>query len=61
MGGDISNRKILDLNDLTKIAHIIRGERHSKPPHLEPDNPIEALNKATQQTPAEEDEVLKQL
>ena len=38
-----------------------RGETHFKPPHLEIDNLIEALNKATQQTPTEEDEVLKQL
>ena len=30
-------------------------------PHLETDNLIEALNKTTQQTPTEEDEVLKQL
>ena len=35
--------------------------RHFKPPHLEIDNPKEALNKSTQQTPTEEDEVLKQL
>ena len=38
-----------------------RGETHFKPSHLEIDNLIEALNKATQQTPTEEDEVLKQL
>ena len=38
-----------------------QGERHFKSPHLEIDNLIEALNKYTQQTPAEEDEVLKQL
>jgi len=51
-----------DPNDPTKIAHIIRGMgRHFKPPHLETDNPIEALNKSTQQTLAKEDEVLKQL
>ena len=35
--------------------------RHFKPPHLETDNPMEALKKSTQQTPAKEDEVLKQL
>jgi len=35
--------------------------RHFKPPHLETDNLIEALNKSTQQTPIEEEEVLKQL
>ena len=37
------------------------GGRHFKPPHLETENPIEDLNKATQQTPTGEDEVLKQL
>ena len=37
------------------------GGRHFKPPHLETGNPMEALKKSTQQTPAEEDEVLKQL
>ena len=37
------------------------GGRHFKPPHLETDNPVEALNRFTQQTPAEEDKVLKQL
>ena len=35
--------------------------RHFNPLNLEIDNPIEALNKATQQTPNEEDKVLKQL
>ena len=38
-----------------------QGGRHFKPPHLETDNLVEVLNKSTQQTPAEEDEVLKQL
>ena len=48
--------------DRSKIAHITRGgERHFKPPHLETDNLVEALNKVTQQTPNEEDEVLKLL
>ena len=37
------------------------GGRHFKPPHLETNNLIEALNKSTQQTPVKEDEVLKQL
>ena len=37
------------------------GGRHFKPPHLETGNPMEALKKSTQQTPAEKDEVLKQL
>ena len=35
--------------------------RHFKPPHLETDNPVEALSKSTQQTPTKEDEVLMQL
>ena len=35
--------------------------RHFKPPHLDTNNPVEALNRSTQQTPAKEDEVLKQL
>ena len=38
-----------------------QGGRHFKPPHLETDKLIEALNKATQQTPTKEGEVLKQL
>ena len=38
-----------------------QGVRHFKPPHLEIDNLVEALNRSTQQTLAEEDEVLKQL
>ena len=37
-----------------------RGGGHFEPLHLEIDNPIKALNKATQQTPIEKDEVLKQ-
>ena len=37
------------------------GGRHFKPQHLKTHNLMEALNKSTQQTPAEEDEVLKQL
>ena len=47
-------------NDSTKIAYITRG-RHFKPPYLDTNSPVEALNKSTQQTPAKEDEVLKQL
>ena len=35
--------------------------RHFKPPHLETDNPVETLNRSTQQTLAEKDEILKQL
>ena len=38
-----------------------QGGRHFKPSHLEIDNLVEALNKATQQTLNEVDEVLKQL
>ena len=37
------------------------GGRHFKLPHLETNYSVEALNKATQQTHNEEDEVLKQL
>ena len=33
----------------------------SNPPHLETSSPVEALNISIQQTPAEEDEVFKQL
>ena len=33
----------------------------SNPPHLETSSPVEALNRSIQQTPAEEDEVFKQL
>lgn len=40
---------------------LINGGRHFKPPHLEIDNPVEALNRSTQQTLAEEDEDFKQL
>ena len=38
-----------------------QGGRHFKPPHLKTDNLVGVLNKSTQQTPAEEDELLKQL
>ena len=50
----------IEPSDPSKTAHITRG-RHFKPPHLEIDNLVEALNKATQQKSNEEDEVLKQL
>ena len=50
-----------DPNDPTKIAYITREGDTSNPPHLETNNSVEALNKYSQQTPAEEDEVLKQL
>ena len=63
-GGRHFKPQDIEPSDPSKIAHIIKrggGERHFKPPHLETNNPIEALNKATQQTPNEEDEVLKQV
>ena len=60
MGGDTSNPETLIPMIQPKLP-TSQGERHFKPPHLETDNPMEALNKSTQQTPAEEDEVLKQL
>ena len=44
---------------MTRHPHM--GGDTSNPPHLETDNPIKALKKSTQQTPTEEDEVLKQL
>ena len=59
-GGDTSNPKIPILMTQQKLSTSQR-ERHFRPPHLETENPVEALNKSTQQTPAEEDEVLKQL
>ena len=76
MGGDTSNPKQIakhsqmrgnTLNPETLIPMIqlklptSQGGRHFKPLHLETDNPVEALNRSTQQTPTEEDEVLKQL
>ena len=60
MGRDTLNPKIPILMNQQKFP-TSQGGRHFKPPHLETDNPVEALNKSTQQTPAEEDEVLKQL
>ena len=60
MGGDTSNPKISTLITQQKLP-ISQGGRHFKPPHLEIDNPVEALNRSTQQTLAEEDEVFKQL
>ena len=44
----------------SNLTSINRG-RHFKPPHLETNNLVEAFNRSTQQTPAKEDEVLKQL
>ena len=60
MGGDTSNPKIPILMTQQKLP-TLQGGRHFKLPHLETDNLTEALNKYTQQTPAEEDEFLKQL
>ena len=60
MEGDTSNPKIPTLMTQQKLP-TSQGGRHFKPPHLEIDNLVEVLNKSTQQTPAEEDEVLKQL
>ena len=60
MGEDTSNPKIPTLMTQQKLP-TSQGGRHFKPPHLETDNLVEVLNKSTQQTPAEEDEVLKQL
>ena len=58
MGGDTSNPKISTLITQQKLP-ISQGGRHFKPPHLEIDNPVEALNRSTQQTLVEEDEVFK--
>ena len=60
MGGDTSNPKIPTLITQQKLP-TSQGGRHFKPLHLEIDNPVEALNRSTQQTLAEEDEVFKQL
>ena len=60
MGGDTSNPNTPIWMTQQKLP-TSQGGRHFKPPHLETDNPIEALNKATQQTPTEEDKVLKLL
>ena len=62
MGGDTSNPKIPTLMTQQKLPTSQGGEgRHFKPPHLETDNLVEALNKAAQPTPNEEDNVLNQL
>ena len=60
MGEDTSNPKIPTLMTQQKLP-TSQGGRNFKPPHLEIDNLVEVLNKSTQQTPVEEDEVLKQL
>uniref|UniRef100_A0A2N9EB75 Uncharacterized protein n=1 Tax=Fagus sylvatica TaxID=28930 RepID=A0A2N9EB75_FAGSY len=44
-----------------EITHITRGGRHFKPPHLEADNPLEALSQQAPQPTLEDDLVLKQL
>ena len=60
MGGDTLNSKTL--NQMThQQLPTSQGGRHFKPPHLEADNLVEALNKAAQPTPNEEDNVLNQL
>ena len=58
MRGDTSNLVILIPMIQPKLP-TSQGGRHFKPLHLETDNPLEALNRSTQQTLAEEDEVLK--
>ena len=60
LGGDTLNPKTLIPMIQQKLS-ISQGGRHFKPLHLETDNLVEALNRSTQQTPTEEDEVLKQL
>ena len=60
IGGDTSNPKILNQVTREKLP-TWQGGDISNPPHLEIDNLVEALNKATQQISNEEDEVLKQL
>ena len=59
-GGDTSSPKTSILMIQPKLL-ISQGGRHFKPPHLETDNPVETLNRSTQQTLAEKDEILKQL
>ena len=46
-GGDTSNPNIPILMTQQKLPTSQEG-RHFKPPHLETDNPVEALNKSTQ-------------
>ena len=60
-GGGYFKHQDTNLSDPSKIAHITKVGRHFKPSHLETNNSIEALNKSTQQTPTEEDEVIKQV
>ena len=59
--GDTSNPKKTAKHPLLTSQRGGGGRRHFKPPHLETENSVEALNRSTQQTPAEEDEFLKQL
>ena len=59
--GDTSNPKKTAKHPLLTSQRRRGGRRHFKPPHLETENSVEALNRSTQQTPAEEDEFLKQL
>ena len=60
IGGETSNPKTLIPMTQLKLT-TSQGGRHFKPLHLEIDNPVEALNRSTQQTLVGEDEVLKQL
>ena len=58
--GETLQLQDIESNDLSKITRIIKGETFQTFT-LGDRQPIEALNKLTQQTPNEEDEVLKQL
>ena len=58
MKGDTLNPETLIPMIQPKLP-ISQGGRHFKPPHLETDNSVEALNRSTQQTLAKEDEVLR--
>ena len=58
IGGETSNPKTLIPVTQLKLT-TSQGGRHFKPPHLEIDNPVEALNRSTQQTLVGENEVLK--
>jgi len=63
MGGDTSNPQDIEPSDQSKIVHIIKGGggRHFKPPTFGNRQTCESPNKAAQETPNEEDRVLKQL
>ena len=59
-GGRHFKPQYIDPNDPTKIAHITRGETIQTPTFRDRQT-METLNRSTQQTHVEEDEVLKQL